>query len=48
MNPLIHFQIILQDDHEVESPDLHFEPIVQLPQVDVKTMEEDEESILTL
>lgn len=33
---------------EVESPDIHFEPIVQLPQVEVVTMEEEEEELIQL
>lgn len=32
-----------EDDESPESPDVHFEPIVHLEKVDVKTMEEDEE-----
>ncbi|AQZ16019.1 YRB1 (YDR002W) [Zygosaccharomyces parabailii] len=31
------------EDQSPESPDVHFEPIVHLEKVDVKTMEEDEE-----
>lgn len=36
------------DDSVVESPDIHFEPIVQLAPVDVKTMEENEEEFVKL
>lgn len=32
-----------EDDESPESPDVHFEPIVHLEKVDVKTLEEDEE-----
>lgn len=32
----------------VESPDVHFEPIVKLPPVEVKTMEENEEEIFKM
>lgn len=32
-----------EEDESPESPDVHFEPIVHLEKVDVKTMEEDEE-----
>lgn len=31
-----------KDDEDVESPDVHFEPVVHLEKVDVKTLEEDE------
>lgn len=33
---------------EVESPDVHFEPIVQLKPVEVVTMEEDEDEMICL
>lgn len=36
------------DDSVVESPDIHFEPIVQLAPVDVKTLEENEEEFVKL
>ncbi|KAF4006024.1 RanBP1 domain family protein [Saccharomyces cerevisiae] len=32
-----------EGDDAPESPDIHFEPVVHLEKVDVKTMEEDEE-----
>ena len=32
----------------IDSPDIHFEPVVCLPQVELKTMEEDEEELLKL
>jgi Ran-binding protein 1 len=35
-------------DEVVESPDVHFEPVVTLPKVDVKTMEEEEEEIFKM
>lgn len=34
-----------EEDDSPESPDVHFEPIVHLEKVDVKTMEEDEEAL---
>lgn len=33
------------DEEEVESPDVHFEPLVKLEKVEVRTNEEDEESL---
>ncbi|KAJ8312077.1 hypothetical protein KUTeg_009450, partial [Tegillarca granosa] len=36
------------DHEEVESPDIHFEPIVHLPQVEIKSLEEEEEELLKL
>jgi len=33
---------------EVESPEVHFEPIVKLDPVNVVTMEEDEEELIQL
>jgi len=41
------YDLSLQED-DVESPEIHFEPIVQLPEVEVKTLEEDEEVLLKL
>lgn len=40
----------MADDKEevAHSPDVHFEPIVSLPKVDIITMEEDEEEMLKL
>jgi len=32
----------------VESPDVHFEPIVKLPPVEVKTLEENEEEVFKM
>ncbi|XP_064612450.1 ran-specific GTPase-activating protein-like [Liolophura sinensis] len=42
--------VIDSDDgqEECSSPELHFEPIIHLPPIDVKTLEEDEEEILRL
>lgn len=38
-----------QHDHEeVENPDPHFEPIISLPPVQTKTLEEDEEELVKL
>jgi Ran-binding protein 1 len=33
---------------EVESPEIHFEPVIKLPEVEVKSLEEEEEDILKL
>jgi Ran-binding protein 1 len=30
------------------SPEIHFEPIIQLPLIDVKTLEENEEEVIKL
>ncbi|XP_013403747.1 ran-specific GTPase-activating protein [Lingula anatina] len=40
----------MADDKEevIESPDAHFEPVVKLPEVDVKSLEEDEEEMLRM
>lgn len=40
----------MADDKEevVESPEIHFEPVVQLPSVEVRTLEEDEDVLLQL
>jgi len=35
-------------EDEVESPEIHFEPIVQLPPVEIRTLEEDEEDLVKL
>lgn len=32
----------------VESPEIHFEPVVRLPEVDVKSLEEDEAEIFKM
>ncbi len=32
----------------VESPDIHFQPLVSLPVVETKSLEEDEEELLKL
>lgn len=32
----------------VDSPDVHFEPIVKLPTVELKTMEENEEEVFKM
>lgn len=37
-----------EQDEEPTSPDIHFEPIVSLPLVDCKTLEEDEEETVKL
>ncbi|KAI8740009.1 ran-specific GTPase-activating protein-like [Biomphalaria glabrata] len=37
-----------KDDHEPESPDIHFEPLVKLSLIEKKTMEEDEDVLLCL
>lgn len=42
------FFIFFQDHEEVESPEIHFEPIVNLPQVEIKSLEEEEEELLKL
>ncbi|CAL1547823.1 unnamed protein product [Lymnaea stagnalis] len=36
------------EEHEPESPEIHFEPIVKLSLVEIKTMEEDEDVLLSL
>ncbi|XP_059170300.1 ran-specific GTPase-activating protein-like [Physella acuta] len=36
------------EEHVPESPEIHFEPIVKLSLVEIKTMEEDEEVLLNL
>jgi len=33
----------VQDEEVVNNPDIHFEPIVKLEEVEVRTMEEDED-----
>lgn len=37
-----------QQEEEVESPDVHFEPIIKLEEVEVKTNEEEEESLFKM
>ncbi|PVU88118.1 hypothetical protein BB559_005721 [Furculomyces boomerangus] len=37
-----------QAEETVESPDVHFEPIVKLEEVEIKTNEEDEESVFKM
>eukprot|EP01135_Chromosphaera_perkinsii_P004262 Nk52_evm14s273 gene=Nk52_evmTU14s273 len=37
-----------ENEADEEEPDVHFEPIVELPEVEVQTMEEDEEVLLKL
>ena len=39
---LIHFSNIYQQEEVEASPDVHFEPVVKLEAVEVKTFEEDE------
>ncbi|KAI7898074.1 uncharacterized protein BX663DRAFT_556153 [Cokeromyces recurvatus] len=41
-------KIVEQQEEEVESPDVHFEPIVKLEEVEVKTNEEDEEVLFKM
>ena len=38
----------IQTEEPPHSPDIHFEPIVRLEQVETKTLEEDEEEIFRL
>lgn len=37
-----------EKDETPTSPDIHFEPVIKLPEVDTKTLEEDEDEILKL
>ncbi|KAH9503159.1 Ran-specific GTPase-activating protein [Bulinus truncatus] len=37
-----------EHDHEPESPDIHFEPLVKLNLVEIKTLEEEEDVLLSL
>lgn len=37
-----------QEDDRSHSPDIHFEPVVKLPLMEVKTLEEDEEVLIKL
>ena len=39
---------VLHVQEEVESPDVHFEPVVKLPPVQVKTHEEEEQEIFKM
>ena len=39
---------VLPQEEVVENPDPHFEPIVKLPPVELKTMEEDEEELFKM
>ena len=39
---------ILFQDEVPESPDIHFEPLVNLPPVTLKTLEEEEEELIKL
>ncbi|OBZ82579.1 Ran-specific GTPase-activating protein 1 [Choanephora cucurbitarum] len=41
-------KIVEQQEEEVESPDVHFEPIVKLNEVEVKTNEEEEEVLFKM
>ncbi|KAI9469655.1 MAG: RanBP1 domain-containing protein [Benjaminiella poitrasii] len=41
-------KIVEQQEEEVESPDVHFEPIVKLEEVEVKTNEENEEVLFKM
>ena len=38
----------LSQDEVVESPDVHFDPIVKLAPVETKTLEEDEEEVFKM
>lgn len=38
-----HLLLPFSQEEVVESPDVHFEPLVKLPPMEVKTMEEGEE-----
>ena len=42
------FILVYLKEEVVESPDIHFQPLVSLPVVDIKTLEEDEEELLKL
>lgn len=37
-----------KQEEEVESPDVHFEPIVQLPAIEYKPTEENEEEVFKM
>ena len=37
-----------QHDEVADNPDPHFEPLVSLPAVEIKTLEEEEEELLNL
>ncbi|CAO3640900.1 unnamed protein product [Mucor fragilis] len=41
-------KIVEQQEEEVESPDVHFEPIIKLEEVEVKTNEEEEDSLFKM
>ncbi|CAG2247857.1 RANBP1 [Mytilus edulis] len=36
------------DDSVDESPEIHFEPVIKLPEIEVKSLEEEEEEVLKL
>ncbi|KAH8039831.1 hypothetical protein HPB51_009087 [Rhipicephalus microplus] len=40
--------VLIQEDDRSHSPDIHFEPVMKLPLIDVKTLEEDEEVLVKL
>jgi len=40
--------LMFQEEDVIENPDPHFEPIVNLPPVQTKTLEEDEEDLVKL
>ena len=40
------FNCFLQHDDSVdESPEIHFEPVIKLPEIEVKSLEEEEEEV---
>ena len=41
-------EFALSQDEVVESPDVHFDPIVKLAPVETKTLEEDEEEVFKM
>ncbi|KAG1122403.1 hypothetical protein G6F42_011509 [Rhizopus arrhizus] len=41
-------KIVEQQEEEVESPDVHFEPIIKLEEVEVKTNEEEEDALFKM
>lgn len=43
----IYYWYLLQEE-VVESPEIHFEPVVRLPEVEVKSLEEDEAEIFKM
>ncbi|OMH85166.1 Ran-specific GTPase-activating protein 1 [Zancudomyces culisetae] len=39
---------VINEEEVVESPDVHFEPVIKLKEVEVKTLEEDEETLFKM